>query len=129
MINDIVLLSLISPIFSEVMKTCVAFSSISFTKTCAYLRWFLSNCASQLQRNLKEIEKKGNNSAKKQFFKNLRKPFLDIHKRNVMPTFENSRLNDVAVMRYLWGGNLILLASVFYFNCNKCISVIDSHQW
>ena len=39
---------------------------------------FLRNCSSILQRNLKEIQKKGNNSAQKQFFKNLRKPFLFI---------------------------------------------------
>ena len=41
---------------------------------------------------------KDDNSAKKQFFKNLRKPFLDIHIRNVMPKFESSRLNGVAVI-------------------------------
>ena len=34
----------------------------------------------------------------KQFFKNLRKAFLDINIRNVMPKFESSRLNDVAVI-------------------------------
>ena len=35
---------------------------------------------------------------KKQFFKNLRKPFLDNHTRNVMPKFESSRMNGVAVI-------------------------------
>ena len=57
----------------------------------------MRNRSSNLQRNLKEIQKKGNNSAKKEFFKNLRKPFLDIHIRNVVPKFESSRFNDVAV--------------------------------
>ena len=28
----------------------------------------------------------------------MRKPFLDIHIRNVMPKFESSRLNGVAVI-------------------------------
>ena len=32
------------------------------------------------------------------FSKKLRKPFLDIHIRNVMPKFESSRLNGVAVI-------------------------------
>ena len=32
------------------------------------------------------------------FFKNLRKSILDIHIRNVMPKFESSRLNGVAVI-------------------------------
>jgi len=37
-------------------------------------------------------------TAQKHFFKNLRKPFLDIHTRNVMPKLESSRLNGVAVI-------------------------------
>ena len=32
---------------------------------------------------------------KKQFFKNLRKQFLDIHIRNVMPKYESSKLNNI----------------------------------
>ena len=37
-------------------------------------------------------------SRKTQFFKILRKPFLDIHTRNVMPKFESSKMNGVAVI-------------------------------
>ena len=48
--------------------------------------------------NVKEIYKKGNNSAKKQFFKNLRKSFLDSHMRNVVPKFRSCRLNGVATI-------------------------------
>ena len=62
----------------------------------SYLLQFLRNCSSNLQRNLKEIQKKGNNSSNKQFFKNLRKPFLDSHMRNVVPNFRSYRLNGVA---------------------------------
>ena len=60
--------------------------------------FYRCNSSSKLQRNLKEIYKKGNNSAKKQFFKNLRKPFLDSHMRNVVPKFQSSRLNGVATI-------------------------------
>ena len=36
------------------------------------------------------------------FFKNLRKPCSDIHIRNVMPKFESSRLNGVAVIAKIY---------------------------
>ena len=48
---------------------------------------------SKLERNLKERA-----ITLDFFFKNLRKSLLDIHIRNVMPKFESSRLNDVAVI-------------------------------
>ena len=58
---------------------------------------FICFCVIALQ-IYREIKKKDNNSAKEQFFKNLRKPFLDMHIRNVMPKFESSRLNSLAVI-------------------------------
>ena len=47
---------------------------------------------------LKKYKKKGNNTIKTIVFKILRKLFLDIHIRNVMPKFESFRLNGVAVI-------------------------------
>ena len=46
----------------------------------------------------KRSEKKGNNSAQKQFFNNLRNQVLDIRMRNVMIKLESSRLNGVNVI-------------------------------
>ena len=49
----------------------------------------------------KEILKKNRKGAitpEKNVFKNLRKPFLDIHTRNHIPKFQSSRLNGVAVI-------------------------------
>ena len=47
---------------------------------------------------LKKYRKRAITLQKKQFFKNLRKPFLDIYIRNVMSKFQLSRLNGVAVI-------------------------------
>ena len=55
-------------------------------------------CSSNDREILKKYTKGAITLAKKQFFKNLRKPFLDIHIRNVMPKFQCSRLNRVAVI-------------------------------
>ena len=64
----------------------------------SYLLWFFYNRSSNLQRNLKEMYKKVNNSAKK--VKKLRKPFLDSHMRNVMSKFRSCRLIGVATIAY-----------------------------
>ena len=47
-----------------------------------YLPWFSHNYSSKLLINLKENQTKGHNSGNKQFFKNLRKPFLAGHLMN-----------------------------------------------
>ena len=47
---------------------------------------------------LKEYRKRAITRQKTFFFLNLRKQFLDIHIRNVMPKFESTRLNGVAVI-------------------------------
>ena len=59
----------------------------------------IGSCVIALQsyRQILKKYKKGNNSPQNIFFK-FEKPFLDIHKRNVMPKFESSRLNGVAVI-------------------------------
>ena len=47
---------------------------------------------------LKKYRKRAIALKRKIFFKNLRKPFLDIHISNIVPKFESSRLNGVAVI-------------------------------
>ena len=49
-----------------------------------YLHWFSHNNSSKLLINLKENQTKGHNSGKKQFFKNLRKPFLAVYQTNLL---------------------------------------------
>ena len=63
-----------------------------------YLFWFSHSYSSKLQRNLKEKYKRRNNSRRKQFFKNLRKPILEDHKRNHIRKFLSSRLNGLDVI-------------------------------
>ena len=46
---------------------------------------------------LKKYRKRAITLHKNFFFKNLRKAFLDINTRNVMPKFESSKMNGVAV--------------------------------
>ena len=47
---------------------------------------------------LKKYRKRAITRQKNNFSKNLRNPFLDIHIRNVLPKFDSSRLNGVAVI-------------------------------
>ena len=54
-----------------------------------YLHWFSHNNSSKLLINLKENQTKGHNSGKKQFFKNLRKPFLADHLMNLLQKIWN----------------------------------------
>ena len=49
-------------------------------------------------RNLKKYRKGAITLEKSNFFKKLKKRFLDIYIRNVMPKFESSRLNGVVVI-------------------------------
>ena len=49
-----------------------------------YLHWFSHNYSSKLLINLKENQTKGHNSGNKQFFKNLKKPFLANYLTNLL---------------------------------------------
>ena len=65
---------------------------------------------------LKKYRKRVITLQKKQFFENLRKPFLDIHIKNVMPKFECSRLNGVAVITYAHTAELVIPKIFFAVN-------------
>merc|ERR1712074_302625 len=60
--------------------------------------WFCVIALQIYREILKKYRKRAITLQKNNFFKNLRKPFLDIHIRNVMPKFESSMLNGVAVI-------------------------------
>ena len=71
----------------------------------------------------------GNDSAKITFFKNLRKPFLDIHIRNVMPKFESSRMNGVAIIAKTYIGLCLRLRTDSFFKIlnNQSVNLCISH--
>ena len=65
-----------------------------------YVLWFSHSYSSKLQGNLKEKQKKGNNSAKNIFFKKPKKGILDRYKRNVMYQFQSLNGQDKPVRQY-----------------------------
>ena len=71
----------------------------------------------------------GNNSGEKQFFKNLRKLFLDIQIRNVLPKLESSMLNGVAIIAKTYIGLCLRLRTDSFFKIlnNQSVNLCISH--